>query len=259
MKVAKVLAALICAAILLSSCGNRKEVKATNDELKQVVISLCDELEVAEGRAEVLSGQVDAYKKAQTAENLVSVRSLQDGTGRTQFVSEDAENGADTGKLTFPEAFVIEGLTKTPNTTRVIIGENVSVSPSENWAMSLNAGTVNLSHSAGINGVIKTARTSETLKAPAYNAAFDNFFKQFPSAEISYTDVFISDTARGRMAVARYLLDDTEMELIAIGMGNGGTVTIGVFNYPVGDVRHELVLSLLKTLAYGSNPVRVEN
>ncbi|GHU59969.1 hypothetical protein AGMMS49975_28340 [Clostridia bacterium] len=57
---------------------------------------------------------------------------------------------------------------------------------------------MNLSHSEGINGVLKTARTTETLKAPVYNAAFDNFFKQFPSAEIS-------DTARGRMAVARYL------------------------------------------------------
>ncbi|GHU59972.1 hypothetical protein AGMMS49975_28350 [Clostridia bacterium] len=48
-KLNRTITVLICVVFLLGGCKS-KVAKATNDELKQVVISLCDELEVAEGR-----------------------------------------------------------------------------------------------------------------------------------------------------------------------------------------------------------------
>jgi hypothetical protein len=267
-------AVCISAILTLTACGGGKAAKATNDELKQVVLALCDDLDTANGQIDALNAKVAAFQKAQVSENTVSIKSLNDGTNRTEFITEiyaeNGENGENgesdaeetpesTPKITYLKAFEIDGLTKAPNTTRIILGENVSLAPSENWVARLSAGTVELSHSEGISGVLKIAKTREPLKSASYDKAFDGFFAGFPTADITYTDVFINDAPRGRMAAVSYILNGKPSEMVVLGVGNAGSVTLALFQYESGGTRRELVFNLLKTIAYGANPVRVEN
>jgi hypothetical protein len=255
----KAAAACIAAVFIASGGGAGKVAKATNDELKQVILSLADDLDAKDERIDVMSAQIQAFQKSQASENKVSVRQIGDGTSRTQFVTGTDESAEGAGKITFPKAFEIEGLTKSPNTTRIIIGDNVSLSTSENWLVTLGAGTVNLSHTEGIEGVLRIARTSEPLKTAKYDEALKEFFAPFPTAEIVYSDVFVGDSSRGRMAEASYILDEKPVEILVVGVGNSGSVIVGAFQYETGGIRRELAFNLLKTLKFGENPVRVEN
>lgn len=183
-----------------------------------------------------------------------AISTIDDGTGRLTFNTID-------GKIMFNPAFEYPDSTQAANTSSVNITDGLSISPTNNWFMVQKGTTLELSHTQGINGVIKAGSISETIAyEDLQEQVMSKFFSNFPPEKITYSKLFLQDQCWGIEAKLPTTVD-SEPAYIRCGMLGFGEQCFTYMFYYKGEqdpTKDETTLSLLQTIKVHNEPLRIQ-
>jgi hypothetical protein len=246
--------------IVILSLTACKEESPTREELLEDVVFLSSEVAWFEATLEEVEIDLDAardeLKRVQGVlmePERVRITELADGTGRTSFML------GDDGELVFPNELYLEGVTAMPNTARIMLGADVSIIPAGSWVTNVQGTTVHYSHSNGIRGVTRVGANEFNADYDLMMGAMENFFGDFPTASVVYSDVFISGALRGIHARASTLVEEESHVVHAFVISSHRVNVLGTFDFAQSTIREELVTQLISSLAWAGIRIHIEN
>lgn len=164
------------------------------------------------------------------------------------------------------------------NDTKVQIGSQFSVVPSEGWLMNSQGTTVEFGHGTKVWGKIRAVTHRDRVERDSRRQIIQNFFVGYPATTISYRDLFFEETLAGAMGSAEVTVKDTQpgppnedgtpgesvvtekQMVINVGFAQRGENTINFLfvHEKTNTVGQELVDSLLRTGQMGTSKMKVE-
>lgn len=248
----KRLAALGLVAIMcmsLAACGKggptKEELQSDNDLLTTMVADYEEQVGKLEQTIEALSGREGP---------LESISSVSDGSGKKTFNSIG-------GKILFPGELKYTNATQAPNTSKLNLSDKISIVPSDNWVVQINGTTTQYSHPSGVYGTIKVASIVEIVKASEIDETIlKPFIDTIPHISEELGSIFIEDNWRGRHATMT-ILNNEKPAVLKCGVIGYSDISMSYTFYYDGDIdsnKTELINSLLKTISFGSQKMRIE-
>lgn len=239
-------------ATTLVGCSNDPLSKLSKKELISMANQQAADMVDKDVRIEELETMLKGVQEETGPTSAIST--IDDGTGRLTFNTID-------GKIVFNPAFEYPGSTQAANTSCVNITSGLSISPTNNWYMVQNGTTLELSHTQGINGVIKAGSISETLDYETLQSeVMSKFFSSFPPEKITYSKLFLDEQCWGVEAKLPTTVD-SEPSYIRCGMLGLGEDCFTYMFYYSGEqdpTKDETILSLLQTVKMYGEPLRIQ-
>jgi hypothetical protein len=247
---------VVTAVLMLTACGSgvtKKElvedIRILNEDTAWLEATL---LETEQSRDVALS-ELKKIQGVLMEPDRVRISELIDGTGRTSFMlGED-------GELFFPKELFLEGVTAIPNTTRIILGDDVSIVPAGNWVTNIQGTTVHYSHSNGVRGVTRIGSSETNADYETMVGSLEHFFEDFPTATIVYSDIFISGTLRGIQARATTFVEEEPHVVHAFVISSHRVTVLGAFDFVQSNIREEIATQLISSLAWSGIRIHIES
>lgn len=235
-----------------SGCGN--EDGPTKEELQEQVSvlnsAMLDYEEQITTLQRTLSGLTgtDSFPSA--------IVDVEDGSGRKTFQSIG-------GKIMFNRELEYPGSTQAPNTSAVQLSDKFTIKPSDNWVVQMNGTTTRYSHPNGVYGTIKVIKIDDLIKTPELKEqAMIPFVESIPyTTEPEYDEIYFDDISRG-VQVTLDILNNSKPALIksgVCGIGEYGLVYTFYYDGDRDSSKTELINSLLRSISYSSQSMRVDS
>ena len=243
---------------LLSACGEtegptREELIQQVNFLTSDVIWLEDELSSTSAMLGDSQRELNRIQGILMEPDRVVITELTDGTGRTSFML------GDDGELFFPRELFLSGTTALPNTARIMLGGDVSIIPAGNWVVNVQGTTVHYSHPNGIRGMTRVGATEHNANRYTMMESLEIFFEDFPTATVTYSDIFISGTLRGIHARATTFVEEEPHVIHAFVISNTRVNLLGVFDFAQSNIREELMTQLISSISWSNTRIHLEN
>ena len=145
---------IILSLLFITGCGKKEGLEAcSKDELIQMYTDLSSQYVTLMSEKDAIQQSYDALNVDAKPEAAIGY--VGDGTGKLSFKSRDH-------KIICPEQFKYPGSQQVLASGKLFISDGISVSPGANWIIKVNGTTIELEHTNGISGVIKTG-SAETF------------------------------------------------------------------------------------------------
>lgn len=205
-----------------------------------------------------LQGKLDSSKEVNNVGETIS--EFSDGTGRMTLHSFDQI-------IELPTPFTTPFSTQAPNNTSVIIGDSLTIKPSENWVLGLSGTIINMEHTSGISGIINTRALDTTLGKLDNDgiAAYlgEEFIKTIPqadSAQPTLSKVYVGNNHLGYSLSTSTYVDEENGQMLCGIIKLSTKLTMQFMFYYPGDkdaAKDELIVSLLSTIKQGNQVLKV--
>ena len=238
--------------ITLVGCSNDPLSKLSKKELIALANQQTADLTDKDVRIEELETLLKGVQEENGPTSAIST--IDDGTGRLTFNTIN-------GKIMFNPPFEYPNSTQASNTSSVNITDTLSISPTSNWYMVLTGTSLELSHTNGINGVIKAGSILETYdRDKLQEEVMNKFFANFPPEKITYSKLFLEDQCWGIEAKLPTTVDENPAYLRCGMLGVGEQCFTYMFYYSgeQDPAKDETIVSLLKTVKMLGQQLRIE-
>lgn len=158
------------------------------------------------------------------------------------------------GTLVLPVQMEFNGFTEAPGAGKLVIAQNVAISPSNNWVVKVKGSTVELGHQSGIHGIIKIGTIQDMIKPEQIdNDVLKPFYSKLAKGGVTYKNIFAGDTCWGRQVqFSTSIGKDTGIVTAGAVAVNGVAVMYNfVYKGNLDSTKNELIEILLKTMTIG--------
>lgn len=158
------------------------------------------------------------------------------------------------GTLALPEQMKFNGFAEAPGEGKLIIAQNVGISPSNNWAVKVKGSTVELGHQSGIHGVIKIGTIQDMIKPEQLdNDVLKPFYNKLAKGGVTYKNIFTGDVCWGRQVQFTTSIGNETGVVTAGAIAVNGVAVMYTFAYKgnLDSTKNELIEILLKTMTIG--------
>lgn len=165
------------------------------------------------------------------------------------------------GRVLFPESLMYPNSTEAANTSSVNISKMVTIKPSNNWGVKLNAASVELEHSSGISGSLRVGAITDVYdRDKLIEDVMTPFFKNFPEQTIEYKKIFLDDYSWGVQGSLPLLIDGEDAYMICGILGFANTSVSYSFCYKGSrdSEKDEAVSIILNSMTVNGQQLRVE-
>lgn len=194
--------------------------------------------------------------QALSTENLPSesISMTGDGTGRYTFNSVDS-------KIIFPASFQYPGTEAIQADGSINVVNNVSITPGSNWIAKLNGSTLEIEHSSGISGTIKTGMINSSYDVNLLQQdVLAQWFINVPESQVVYKDIFIDGNKFGVQATTPTMID-SENAFLRCGMLSYSSYSLTYIFVYRGDqdlTKDESIMNVINTISIVGNTLKVE-
>lgn len=104
--------------------------------------------------------------------------------------------------LTYPEA------TDQPNTTTMLLGNQLNIGLSKNWVANLDGNRINAIHTSGPSTTISMAHVIKVLDKEVINQQLQSFLTECGVETATVSDIFMNNNVVGRIASANITMNE---------------------------------------------------